>query len=121
VKIVDAVDTIGSVDGEGNTVQTEVAHDASETLRVVWFTRRSQDPIENRIRTHAALFQTIQVTFLTIGFAINSVERLALEATTADTTGETSDVIHAIHSRATRSFTHHFQTAIGTHSEKFGI
>ena len=59
MKIVDAVDTIGSVDGEGNTVQTEVAHDASETLRVVWFTRRSQDPIENRIRTHAALFQTI--------------------------------------------------------------
>jgi len=58
---------------------------------------------------------------LTIGFAINGVERFALKATTADATGKTSDVIHAIHCRATRSFTHHLQTAIGAHPEKFGI
>ena len=56
VEIVNAVDTIGGVDGERNAVQTEIAHDASETLWVIRFTRRSQDPVENRLRTHAALF-----------------------------------------------------------------
>lgn len=56
MEIVNAVDTIGGVDSEGNAIQTKIAHDASETLRVVRLTRRSEDPIKDRVGTHAAFF-----------------------------------------------------------------
>ena len=59
VEVVDAVDSIGGVDGERNAVQAEVANDAGETLRMVGFAGGAQNSIQDRFRADAAFLQAV--------------------------------------------------------------
>ena len=59
VEAVDAVDAIGGVDGEGDAVEAQIALDAREALRVVRFAGGAQNPVQDRLAAHAALFQTV--------------------------------------------------------------
>lgn len=56
VEVVDTVNAVGSVDCKRNAIQTKVADNAGETLRVIRFSGRTQDSIQDWFRADAALF-----------------------------------------------------------------
>lgn len=54
VEIINAVNTVGGINGERNAIQTEEANNAGETLRMIRFSSGTQDAIENRFGANAA-------------------------------------------------------------------
>lgn len=59
VEVFDAVDHVSVVDGKRDAVQALATHDAAKTVRMIGFTSRSQDPIQNGSMADTALFQCV--------------------------------------------------------------
>lgn len=59
VKVLNAVNAIHVVHGEGDAVQTLAAHDAREAVGVIGFARGAQDAIEDGLAAHTALLQRV--------------------------------------------------------------
>lgn len=54
VKVLDAVDVVGSIHGEGDAVQAAVAHHAGEAVRVVGFPCSPQDALHDGLTADVA-------------------------------------------------------------------
>lgn len=59
VKVLDAVDVVGSVHGEWDAVQTAVTHHAGEAVRVVGFPGGSQDALHDWLTADGARLKGI--------------------------------------------------------------
>lgn len=59
MEVFDAVDAVGSIDGERDSVEALMANDAREALRMIRLSCRSQDPVQDGFGTDAALFQAV--------------------------------------------------------------
>lgn len=106
VKVLDAVDLVGCVDGERNAIQALAAHDAGEALRVVRLAGGPEDALQDRLLTHGALLERVQVVLLAEGLAVDRVEGLALQVDLALAAGEALDVVDLVHGRAARVLAH---------------
>lgn len=62
VKVLDAVDVVGGVHGEGDAVQAAVAHHAGEAVRVVGLPRGSQDALHDGLAADGAGLQRVLQT-----------------------------------------------------------
>jgi len=62
VKVLDAVDVVGSVHGEGDAVQAAVAHHAGEAVGVVGFPRGPQDALHDGLTADGAGLQGVLST-----------------------------------------------------------
>ncbi len=54
MKVLDAVDVVGSIHGERDAVQAAVAHHAGEAVRVVGFPRSPQDALHDGLTADVA-------------------------------------------------------------------
>lgn len=59
MKVLDAVDLVGRVDGERDAVQAAVAHHAGEAVGVVGLARRPQDALHDGLAADGAGLQGI--------------------------------------------------------------
>ena len=87
MEVVDAVDLVVKIHGEGNTVKALVADAAAETPRV----ERLADRLENALHYQMTAYPTflrglletgVEVVFLAVDLPIDIVERLSTKSAT---------------------------------------
>lgn len=49
MKVINAMDAVGGIDREWNTIQTEVTNNACEALRMIRFSCGTQNAVEDRL------------------------------------------------------------------------
>lgn len=106
MEIFNAMDLIGSVDRERDAVQALPAHNASEALRMIRFSRRPENSLQNRLQAHRTLLQCVQVVDLAERMTFERVEWLSLKIDLALLAGEALDVINVFHGSAAGGFAH---------------
>lgn len=121
VKVVDAVDLVVGVNRERNAVQTFLAHDARETIRMIRLAGGTKNSFQNWLLTNAALFQGIQIALFTEGIAFHRIERLSTKFLMALETCETLDVVDHFHGGAATTLAHDLLATFVAHSEKVGF
>lgn len=121
VEVVDAMDPTRSIYGKGNAIKAFAAHDALEARRVVGLARGSQDPVQNRLLTHATLLQRVQVVIFTVWLPIHGKEGLPPEFFHADMAGEALDVVDLVHGSASTALSQHLFAAFVTHAEEVRV
>lgn len=100
VEIFDAVNLVGGIDGERDSVERFATDYAGEALRMVRLTRGPENSLEDWLQTHGTLFQRIEVVFLAVGLSVEGVEGLTLQIDLTLLAGEASDVVDLVHCRA---------------------
>ena len=104
METLNAMYLIRSVHSEWYTIQTLSANDAGEAGRMIRFAGSSQYSIQYRFRANTALFQSIKIVLLAVGFALQRVERFALQIDLAHETAEAIYVKDLVHRRTSSSF-----------------
>lgn len=120
VEIFDAVDLVGRIDGERNSVEGFATYDAREALRMVGFSGGSEDAFENRLQTDGALFERVEIVFLAVGFPVQSVEWLALQIYLTLLASEASNVEDLVHGRAAGIFSDNAFAALDARAKVIG-
>ena len=87
MEVVDAVDLVVKVDGEGNTVKALVADAAAETTRVERFADRLENALHDQVATYSTFLRGllesgVEVVFLAVDLPIDIVERLSTKSAT---------------------------------------
>ena len=59
MEALNAVNAVGSVDGEGDVIEHSVAHDAFEAMRVIRLARGPQNPLHDGLHTLATFLKDI--------------------------------------------------------------
>ena len=101
MEVLDAVDLVGGVHREGDSVQALLADQAGEAGGVVRLASRSQDPIQDWAGALAALLQGVGVVRLAEGLVVWApVEGLPKEQGGTLGAGKALDVVEATHRTA---------------------
>ena len=104
MEILDAVNLVCGINGEGYSVKAGFADDASETAWVVRLAGGSQDPVQDGLEALAALLQCVRVVGLTQGLVVWSpVEWLVEQTCVTLGAGEALHVVEPPHGPATRA------------------
>lgn len=104
MKIFDAVNLICGIDREWDSVQAFPANNARETLRMIWFASRPQDPLENRFLTNGTFLKRVQVIFFAKRLSFKRVKRFSLQINLTFMASEARDVINILHGCTSRRF-----------------
>lgn len=121
MKIFDAVNPIGRVDGERDPVETLPADDAAETGGMVRFAGRPKDPIEDRFRTHRTLLEGVQIVLFAVRLSVQGVERFTLQIDGAPSADETFNVINSLHGGAAGALSQDFLSAFRAGPVRLGL
>lgn len=119
VKVLDAVDVVGSIHSERDAVQTAVAHHASEAVRVVGFPCGSQDALHDGLTADGAGLQGVNVARLAVGLLFYSIEGLATQLGAAGHADKAVNMEDLVHGSAAGAFTHYVLSTVGTASKIF--
>ena len=112
VEVLDAVDLVGGVHGEGDAVEALVADEAGEAGGVVGLAGGPEDPVQDGLAALAALLQGVRVVLLAQRLVVGpAVEGLAQQQAGALGAGEALDVVEAAHGAAARALAHDPQAA----------
>ena len=85
MEVVDAVDLVVKVHGEGNTVKALVANAAAETTRVERLADRLENALHDQVTAYPTFFRGlletgVEVVFLAVDLPIDIVERLSTKS-----------------------------------------
>lgn len=119
VEVLDAVDVVGGVHGEGDAVQAPVTHHTGKAVWVVSFTRRPQNTLHDGLTADVTGLQGVDVARLTVSLLVHSIEGFASQLAAA---GHANKAIHMkdlIHGSAASSFTNHVLPTAGTATKVF--
>ena len=83
VEVLNAVDVVGSVHSEGDTIQALGAHHTGEAVGMVGLASGSQYSVQDWLEAFTALFKKVQIICLTQRLAIHSIEWQSLKSDVA--------------------------------------
>lgn len=121
VEVVDAVNPTRGVHSEGNAVQALATHDAPEAGWVVGLACGTQDPVQDRLFTHAAFLQSVQVVIFTVWLPFHGKKGLSSQLFHAHMAGEALDVVDLVHGSAPTAFPQNFFTTLVTHPKEIWV
>lgn len=114
MKVLDAVDVVGSIHGEGDAVQAAVAHHAGEAVRVVGFPCSPQDALHDGLTADVAGLKGVNIARLTVCLLLDSKERLATQLGAAGHADKAVNMEDLVHGSAASAFSHYVLSTAGT-------